>query len=71
MISEYFPNGLERYLIGGLLIGLGWGHWRHLPRPGAGRTGGRQYDLLIALASIFAGAGPHGLWVGRLCKKAA
>lgn len=54
MISEYFPNGLERYLIGGLLFGLGRGI---CPGP--------------VLASIFAGAGLHGLWVGRLCKKAA
>lgn len=59
----------KQSLTGGVLFGLGWGICGICPGPALAGLGAGNADLLIALASIFAGAGLHGLWVGRQGKK--
>lgn len=61
----------KQSLAGGVLFGLGWGICGICPGPALAGLGAGNADLLIALASIFAGAGLHGLWVDRQSKKAA
>lgn len=51
-------------LLGGILFGLGWGICGVCPGPALAGLGVGNMDMLIALASIFAGAGVHGLWAG-------
>ncbi|MBS1138728.1 MAG: YeeE/YedE [Proteobacteria bacterium] len=66
------PFTLDRQsLTGGVLFGLGWGICGICPGPALAGLGAGNADLLIALASIFAGAGAHGLWADRQNKKAA
>lgn len=52
-------------LIGGALFGVGWGICGICPGPALAGLGAGNVDLLIALASIFAGAWLHGQWAGR------
>lgn len=60
------PFSLNREsLIGGVIFGLGWGICGVCPGPALAGLGAGNLDLLVALASIFAGAGLHGLWAGR------
>lgn len=66
------PFTLDRQsLTGGMLFGLGWGICGICPGPALAGLGAGNADLLIALATIFAGAGLHGLWVDRQGKKTA
>lgn len=66
------PFTLDRQsLTGGVLFGLGWGICGICPGPALAGLGAGNADLLIALSSIFAGAGAHGLWVDRQNNKAA
>ena len=66
------PFALDKQsLAGGVLFGLGWGICGICPGPALAGLGAGNGDLLIALASIFAGAGLHGLWVDRQSNKAA
>ena len=58
----------KQSLSGGVLFGLGWGICGICPGPALAGLGAGNADLLIALASIFAGAGLHGLWVDRQSK---
>ncbi len=60
------PFDLDRStLLGGALFGIGWGICGVCPGPALAGLGAGNADLLIALASIFAGALLHGLWAGR------
>lgn len=60
------PFDLDRStLLGGALFGIGWGICGVCPGPALAGLGAGNTDLLIALASIFAGALLHGLWAGR------
>jgi uncharacterized membrane protein YedE/YeeE len=60
------PFTLDRQsLTGGLLFGLGWGICGVCPGPALAGLGAGNADLLIALASIFVGAGLHGWWTGH------
>ncbi len=60
------PFTLDRSaLVGGVLFGIGWGICGVCPGPALAGLGAGNADLLIALASIFAGALLHGLWAGR------
>ena len=52
-------------LIGGALFGVGWGICGICPGPALAGLGAGNVDLLIALASIFAGAWLHGQWADR------
>jgi uncharacterized protein len=61
----------KQSLTGGVLFGLGWGICGICPGPALAGLGAGNGDLLIALISIFAGAGLHGLWAGRQGKQAA
>jgi uncharacterized membrane protein YedE/YeeE len=70
MITQMFPYGMQQYLIGGLLIGIGWGICGVCPGPALSGVGAGNFDLLIALAGIFTGAWLHGLWANRQPGKA-
>lgn len=60
------PFALDRQsLFGGVLFGIGWGICGVCPGPALAAVGAGNADLLVALASIFLGAGLHGLWAGR------
>lgn len=64
------PFTLDRQsLIGGLLFGLGWGICGVCPGPALAGLGAGNADLLIALVSIFAGAGLHGWWADHQTRK--
>lgn len=71
-VFQQRPFTLDKQsLAGGVLFGLGWGICGICPGPVLAGLGAGNGDLLIALASIFAGAGMHGLWVDRQSRKAA
>ncbi|MBS1130378.1 MAG: YeeE/YedE [Proteobacteria bacterium] len=71
-VFQQRPFSLDKQsLAGGVLFGLGWGICGICPGPALAGLGAGNGDLLIALASIFAGAGMHGLWVDRQNRKAA
>lgn len=71
-VFQQRPFTLDKQsLAGGVLFGLGWGICGICPGPALAGLGAGDGDLLIALASIFAGAGMHGLWVDRQNRKAA
>lgn len=60
------PFTLDRQALGGgILFGLGWGICGICPGPALAGLGAGNGEMLIALASIFAGAGLQGLWAGR------
>lgn len=60
------PFALDRQsLFGGVLFGIGWGLCGVCPGPALAGVGAGNADLLVALLSIFVGAGLHGLWAGR------
>lgn len=60
------PFALDRRsLFGGVLFGIGWGICGVCPGPALAGIGAGNADLLVALLSIFIGAGLHGLWAGR------
>ena len=63
---EKRPFDLNRQsLLGGALFGVGWGICGVCPGPALTGIGAGNFDLLIALAGIFAGAWLHGLWANR------
>lgn len=63
---EKRPFTLDRQsLLGGALFGVGWGICGVCPGPALTGIGAGNFDLLIALAGIFAGAWLHGLWANR------
>jgi uncharacterized membrane protein YedE/YeeE len=63
---EKRPFKLDRQsLLGGALFGIGWGICGVCPGPALSGVGAGNFDLLIALAGIFAGAWLHGLWANR------
>lgn len=55
----------RRAVLGGVLFGLGWGLCGVCPGPALAGLGAGNVELLLALASIFAGAGLHGWCAGR------
>jgi len=60
------PFALDKQsLCGGVLFGIGWGICGVCPGPALAGIGAGNGDLLIALVSIFIGAGLHGLWASR------
>lgn len=60
------PFALDKQsLFGGVLFGIGWGICGVCPGPALAGLGAGNADLLVALVSIFIGAGLHGLWAGR------
>ncbi len=60
------PFQLDRSsFLGGVVFGLGWGICGVCPGPAIAGVGAGNFDLLIALAGIFAGALLHGFWVDR------
>lgn len=68
---EKRPFTLDRSsLVGGALFGVGWGICGVCPGPALTGIGAGNFDLLIALAGIFAGAWLHGLWANRQSGKA-
>jgi uncharacterized membrane protein YedE/YeeE len=52
-------------LAGGAIFGVGWGICGVCPGPALAAVGAGDWRVAVALASIFAGAGLHGLWEGR------
>ena len=63
---EKRPFTLDRpSLLGGALFGVGWGICGVCPGPAITGIGAGNFNLLIALAGIFAGAWLHGLWANR------
>lgn len=67
---EKRPFTLDRQsLLGGALFGVGWGICGVCPGPALTGIGAGNFDLLIALAGIFAGAWLHGLWANRQAGK--
>ena len=67
---EKRPFKLDRSsLLGGALFGVGWGICGVCPGPALTGIGTGNFDLLIALAGIFAGAWLHGLWANRQLAK--
>lgn len=55
----------KQSLLGGALFGIGWGICGVCPGPALAGVGAGNSDLLVALVSIFIGAGLHGLWASR------
>ena len=67
---EKRPFTLDRQsLLGGALFGVGWGICGVCPGPALTGIGAGNFDLLIALAGIFAGAWLHGLWADQQASK--
>lgn len=57
------PFALDRRtLAGGAIFGIGWGLCGVCPGPALAAIGAGDFKLVVALASILAGAGLHGWW---------
>ena len=54
--------------IGAALFGIGWGICGVCPAPALTGLGTGNWQMLVVLASIFVGAGLHGVWVQKFDK---
>lgn len=66
---EKRPFTLNRAsLLGGALFGVGWGICGVCPGPALTGIGAGNFDLIMALIGIFAGAWLHGMWANHQLK---
>lgn len=65
-INEKDNSKTKRYILGGLLFGLGWGLVGTCPGPLYALIGGGYLILLVPLFSAFIGAGVYGALQSKL-----
>lgn len=63
--GSHFSAEMKPTLIGAAIFGIGWGISGVCPAPAIAGLGMGSWNLLVALAAMFAGAWCHGLYASR------
>jgi uncharacterized membrane protein YedE/YeeE len=63
--GSHFSGDMKPTLIGAAIFGIGWGISGVCPGPAVAGLGMGSWNLLVAVAAMFAGAWCHGLYMSR------